>query len=368
MKLIIRGDADHSIYSIPSDEFCRRQSQLLSKVCGQEALLVLRSDIVATDTLLTWLSQSGPAVISSAAGEPLLAFGSEVDKNDLIGVFEEFPKNNFKTYIAGQSSFFARKLRRREPIDVYDLKHVAPKTVEKALFDLSYKGITDCVTKYVFPIPTLLVVRVLSRFKITPNAVTIIGILLCILATVLFYQGPIAWALVCAWVMTFLDTVDGKLARVTATSSEIGNILDHGTDLIHPPFWWAFIGLGILKLDTGVSSFPIYGSIAALLMTYFIGRFAEEYFKRRFGFNAYMWRPFDKVLRLFIARRNTVLVILTLGFFSGFYAQSFCVAAVWAVLTVGVQLCRLALAIFREGKGEKIAIFLREPDEDVSLV
>ena len=41
--------------------------------------------------------------------------------------------------------------------------------------------------------------------------------------------------------MTFLDTVDGKLARVTLTSSPFGNVLDHSLDLIHPPFWyWAW--------------------------------------------------------------------------------------------------------------------------------
>ena len=41
-----------------------------------------------------------------------------------------------------------------------------------------------------------------------------------------------------AWLMTFLDTVDGKLARTTLTSSKWGDILDHGIDLIHPPFWY----------------------------------------------------------------------------------------------------------------------------------
>ena len=38
--------------------------------------------------------------------------------------------------------------------------------------------------------------------------------------------------------MTFLDTVDGKLARVTLRSSPFGNVYDHSIDLIHPPFWW----------------------------------------------------------------------------------------------------------------------------------
>ena len=32
--------------------------------------------------------------------------------------------------------------------------------------------------------------------------------------------------------MTFLDTVDGKLARCTIASSKLGNIFDHGIDLV----------------------------------------------------------------------------------------------------------------------------------------
>ena len=44
----------------------------------------------------------------------------------------------------------------------------------------------------------------------------------CILvfaAAYLFYRSQLWAGLACAWGMTFLDTVDGKLARVTATSS-----------------------------------------------------------------------------------------------------------------------------------------------------
>ena len=42
-----------------------------------------------------------------------------------------------------------------------------------------------------------------------------------------------------------LDTVDGKLARCTITSSKIGEAIDHGIDLVHPPFWWWAWGVGL---------------------------------------------------------------------------------------------------------------------------
>ena len=58
-------------------------------------------------------------------------------------------------------------------------------------------------------------------------------------------RGAFLSGLVCAWAMTFLDTVDGKLARVTLTSSRIGDVMDHGLDLVHPPFWWWAWGIGL---------------------------------------------------------------------------------------------------------------------------
>jgi len=52
--------------------------------------------------------------------------------------------------------------------------------------------------------------------------------------------------------MTFLDTVDGKLARVTVNSSPFGHIYDHAIDLISPPFWYLAWGLGLKSWQPGI--------------------------------------------------------------------------------------------------------------------
>jgi phosphatidylglycerophosphate synthase len=41
---------------------------------------------------------------------------------------------------------------------------------------------------------------------------------------VLFWHGDYGWGLLAGWVMTFLDTVDGMLARVTLTATRFGNL------------------------------------------------------------------------------------------------------------------------------------------------
>jgi hypothetical protein len=97
------------------------------------------------------------------------------------------------------------------------------------------------VTKHAWPHVALPLTRWCAQRGITPNQVTALSAVLVGVAFWLFWEGHFALGLLAAWWMTLLDTVDGKLARVTLTSSPMGNIFDHGIDLIHPPFWyWAW--------------------------------------------------------------------------------------------------------------------------------
>ena len=117
--------------------------------------------------------------------------------------------------------------------------------IEACLFRASYKGITDVVTKWVWPRPAQAVVRILARAGVRPNTVTVLSWLLVIGATWLFSVGSFGLGLLAAWLMTFLDTVDGKLARLSLTTSKLGHVLDHGLDLIHPPFWYLAWAVGL---------------------------------------------------------------------------------------------------------------------------
>ena len=83
--------------------------------------------------------------------------------------------------------------------------------------------------------------------------------------------------------MTFLDTVDGKLARVTVTSTRFGHYFDHIIDLVHPPIWYILWGLGknVSQLNFGGLS---RGTIFWLIVDgYIIGRLVEGIFKKMLG-------------------------------------------------------------------------------------
>ena len=94
-------------------------------------------------------------------------------------------------------------------------------------------------------LPARWVTRGCVRIGITPNQVTAASLVLVIVAGALFARGEFGWGLVAGWIMTFLDTVDGKLARVTVTSTPLGNVFDHGIDLVHPPLWYLAWGIGL---------------------------------------------------------------------------------------------------------------------------
>ncbi len=73
--------------------------------------------------------------------------------------------------------------------------------------------------------------------------------------------------------MAFLDSVDGKLARVTITYTKFGDLFDHLIDLIHPPFWWWawIVGLSVVGLPFSWSGL----ALGIILVGYVLQRVEE---------------------------------------------------------------------------------------------
>jgi hypothetical protein len=110
---------------------------------------------------------------------------------------------------------YNRRLRKREAPYLGALDVVALPEIERRTFAASYKGVTDLVTKHVWPWPARQATRFCAHVGISPNMVTLASLVFVIIAFYQFAAGQYASGLVAAWIMTFLDTVDGKLARVT---------------------------------------------------------------------------------------------------------------------------------------------------------
>jgi phosphatidylglycerophosphate synthase len=226
--------------------------------------------------------------------------------------------------------------------------------MHRQTFDASYKGVTDLVTKFVWPPIAYPITRALARLHVTPNQVTAVGFTLAVATGLLFWHGYFASGLACAWIMALLDTVDGKLARVTLTSSRWGNAFDHGIDLVAPPVWWLcwWVGLG------DHSSAWIFWSVWVVLGGHLAGKLVEQAFISTFALKVHIWQPFDSLFRLIAARRNPNLVILTAATLIGAPEAAYLALGAWIVASFDVHTIRYIQALVLRSKGMQIRSWL----------
>ena len=324
------------MFELLSRERLQRQFQ------HPELVLVANASAVFDDAAINWLMGNPGTVLADDRGQPLavaVAVDSVSDARAAIEGGGGFPVATTKEL----GERFVRKLRRKSQMLAFSLDDVTSLKAERLLFANVYKGITDIVTKWAWPVPAFVVTKIAARFGIPPNAVTAVGIILTLVATWLFYIGDIGGALIAAWTMTFLDTVDGKLARVTVTSSELGNLLDHGTDIVHPPLWWLALAHGLATIAPAESA-SIWLACWIILGTYVLGRVIEKMFRNRFGFNAFLFARFDSRFRLIVARRNILLLIMSVGLAAGGLVAAFWACAIWSIFSTILQAVRLGQA------------------------
>ncbi|MGB5487348.1 MAG: CDP-alcohol phosphatidyltransferase family protein [Lysobacterales bacterium] len=244
------------------------------------------------------------------------------------------------------------------------LEHVSVNNkdeLENKLYGNAYRGITDLVTKFVWPRPAKQMVHVCANLGITPNMVTSIGLVLVIAASFLFLHGYYAWGLLAGWIMTFLDTVDGKLARVTIRSSKFGHLYDHLIDLIHPPFWYIMWGASLVGFS-GAMGLSFEQMSWAIALAYISGRCVEGLFQLLGSCEIFTWRPIDAWFRLVTARRNPCMIILTLCVLVGRPDWGFIAVTFWTVLTTVILNLRLAYAAFVRFRHGPLSSWLSEED------
>ena len=243
-------------------------------------------------------------------------------------------------------------LRKREVPYALIVSDTNKQDVEWRTFLGTYKGATDLVTKHLWPLPAFHVTRLIAPTWITPNIVTAVSAVFVLTTMYFFIEAQWTLGLISAWLMTFLDTVDGKLARVTLTSSKWGNIFDHGIDLIHPPFWYGAWALGLAHTQYPISEQTFAWIMGLILAGYIIQRLMEGIAIKSFGLEIHIWRRIDTLFRQITARRNPNMVILTLSALIGRPDIGIFAVTAWTVICLvlhGVQLVQAASAKRRFG-------------------
>jgi len=312
-------------------------------------LLVLEADAVVDTRLLRYVgAQSGSlaarggegaertAVVrlesgASLAGPRAAQLCELADASIAQGTLSELPLQEVPAYI--------KKLRRDLPPYLFRVTDVAKRDeAERFLFWSNYKGSTDFFTKYVYPPLVWRMVCPLARWRVHPNIVTLISVVLTLWAVPLFAQGEWVAGLLMAYSMSILDSVDGKLARLTFRSSWWGNVLDHGLDLIHPPLWyfgWAW------ALGGGTITSPIFQAAIWMAVFYSLDRVVVRMFTARTGRSLHSYTPFDVQMRTYISRRNINLPLFTIGLILGIPGFTFFLIVLWQIATVVYHYTRL---------------------------
>lgn len=355
------GDSDLTLFSLSSRERLRRafhRAEVDTELpaaeleSGEGSAVVIRASYVFDEALIKAMVSAPGVALRAEDGEVVAAHGEGADNIraafSLVTELDEASAAQFKIQDAtALASAYQKALRKRAKPVLLPLDNADADAIERALFGSSYKGVTDVVTKYVWPRPALAVTRWCARRRISPNVVTWVSLGFVLLATWLFWHGWFLSGLACAWAMCFLDTVDGKLARCTLTSTKLGDVFDHGIDLLHPPFWYYawFVGLGPYL------SSSLAWALWVVILGYVAGRVQEGIFIWRYGIEIHTWRPVDSWFRLVTARRNPNLLILMVFALLQAPDKGLVAVAIWTILSFVFHCVRIAQAFLAKQGG-----------------
>jgi phosphatidylglycerophosphate synthase len=293
-----------------------------------------------------WLQYAAlhPETVIMLHGEPVLAHVHGDGDTSLI--FEERrPPAGFSVIAVDSGiSLPNPQLRKRETPFALKVTAESAREVERASYFSAYKGVTDLLTKYLWPEWALVLTRTAARLGMSPNMITSVGLVLCVATVFAFLDGHYWIGMVAGLVFMVLDTVDGKLARCTITSSSFGNMFDHGIDLIHPPIWWWAWAMG---LETAGRPLPPNIVDVALLVVfagYIVQRLIEGTFIASFGMHIHVWQRIDSWFRLITARRNPNMLLLFLFLCIGRPDWGLIALAAWTLISCLFHIGRLVQA------------------------
>jgi phosphatidylglycerophosphate synthase len=310
-----------------------------------------------------WLAhlKTRPDTVLTRDNVPVLAHVSSRDRDAVVQAMQAgtaLPPHLAVIPAEREEGIFNEALRKRERPFAERLVPANVPAIERASYVGAYKGVTDVLTKYLWPEWAFALTRLAARIGLSPNGVTAIGTVLCILATIAFWHGWFWSGLAAGLVFMVLDTVDGKLARCTITSSSLGNAWDHGIDLVHPPIWWWAWAVGCAVYGRPLSDGVFWAVMAAMLFGYVAQRLIEGAFIVRFGMHIHVWQPFDSRFRLVTARRNPNMVILFAALLVFRPDWGIVAVAIWTMASLVVHLVRLAQAMLHKRAGKPVVSWL----------
>ena len=328
-------------YTLKTDE-----TETLKEILNESSssYIVLQGNAILDARIIDLLKESNQPKLVQGDSQSSSAFSiSQEQLAEISGVkdFDSLIQNKMfeRVNTSDMDSYIGSMRRRLEPF-LFKIEEATDlKKAEKVAFTAIYKGATDFITKYAWPWPTRMMVHALSPTGITPNQITYISMVLSFGAIPLFFTGWFWTAWIMGIIMSFLDTLDGKLARLTMRTSEAGHWLDNASDTIYLWLWYAGIGW---YFSNDIFDFQEVNTIAAWALVGFftIDKIITGLFKKLFGAQLHDFAPIDWHARIYIARRNPFLVVLLIGLIINQPVFGLHAMAVWQTATFAFHMMR----------------------------
>jgi CDP-diacylglycerol--glycerol-3-phosphate 3-phosphatidyltransferase len=167
--------------------------------------------------------------------------------------------------------------------------------------------------------------RALARGRIHPNAVTVAGVAIQVVASLLILDGRILAAGLVGGVAGFFDSFDGAVAKARGMTSKFGALLDSTTDrlsdaLVFLPIAWLYgVSPDIAERDEPwVAALALVALVASFLVSYVKARAEGLGFECNVG----------------IAERAERLILINLGLILDLIPAMLVVLAALSIVTL----------------------------------
>ncbi len=306
----------------------------------EEPILLLQGDLVLDDRLLGHLLSGGPGTAFGEEDE-VVAYLRPAQARSLAGHWQE---GGTLAVALAASGVQARRPAELDPY-VPSLRLTMPPfllrvrrqselpALDHLLYRRTFKGVIDAIARYGYYHLVRWTTRQLSRTSLPPNLFTALSILAIWAAVPCFALGQLGAGVLCAWVGVVLDSVDGKLARLTLHLSEAMGKLEHLSATPGLGLWFLALGWhctgGELLQDA-----PLALATWALVGAFVLDKVVSATFKQRQRRELFDYRPLDAAFHLVAARRNVSLLQLSVGVVLELQQLALVLMAVWMVCTL----------------------------------
>jgi phosphatidylglycerophosphate synthase len=314
---------------VPANVYC--DVRLLATLCAKDSSTALVDSNPPEFGRSLIRNPCGPALITRdllyacSPTAPLLGeLESKIEKGkiDIVDAAEE------DDYIVGMR-------RHVRPVSFPAPPKQSRRLAERIILDSAQNGTLDLPAYLHAPIETG-IISLLCKTRITPNQITIAGLIIGCSATVAFALGRVGLGMVAALIFGIVDGLDGKQSRVKVETTERGK-WEHRFDYLIENSWWATIAFHLSQSGQFPNAFYF---LALLVASHLLDEFAKRRAKVATGRLLDDVSPFDRAFRLIAARRNVYVWILACGFLLDAFAQSYAIIGGWAAVSAVVHLVR----------------------------